>query len=90
MLLSVELGGREVILSEALVRVATVLGGFASLYFVAVALGDSRNREEFLDDELERIGRVMAAWAYYRGALGTRPSDTYQSTVRRSDSSMGV
>ena len=89
-LLSIELGGREVILSEALVRVATVLGGFASLYFVAVALGDSRNREEFLDDELERIGRVMAAWSYYRGALATSPSDTYQSTVRRSDSSMGV
>jgi hypothetical protein len=49
--------------------VATVLGGFASLYFVAVALGDSRNREEFLDDELERISRVMAAWSYYRGGL---------------------
>lgn len=59
---------------------------------VAVALGDSRNREEFLDDELERMRRVMAAWAYYRGALaaGASPSDTYQSTVRRSDSSSGV
>ena len=91
-LVAVSIEGREVVLTEALLRVAAMLGGFASLYFVAVALGDSRNREEFLDDELERVRRVMAAWAYYRGALaaGASPSDTYQSTVRRSDSSSGV
>jgi hypothetical protein len=91
-LVAVDIEGREVVLTEALVRVSAMLGGFASLYFVAVALGDSRNREEFLDDELERVRRVMAAWAYYRGALaaGASPSDTYQSTVRRSDSSSGV
>lgn len=77
-LASLSLGGREVIVSEALVRVATTLGAFASLYFTGVALGESRNREEFLDDELERVGRVMAARAYYRGALaGSRePGDT--------------
>lgn len=70
-LLSVSLSGREIIVSEALVRVATTLGAFASLYFTGVALGESRNREEFLDDELDRLGRVMAARAYYRGALST-------------------
>lgn len=68
-LLSVSLSGREIIVSEALVRVATTLGAFASLYFTGVALGESRNREEFLDDELDRLSRVMAARAYYRGAL---------------------
>jgi hypothetical protein len=68
-LLAVDISGREVIVSEALVRVAGALGGFAALYFVAVALGDARNREEFLDDELDRVRRVMAAWSYYRGAL---------------------
>jgi hypothetical protein len=88
-LLSVRLGGREVILSEALVRVATTLGAFASLYFAGVAMGDTRNREQFLDDELERLAQVMAAWSYYRGAL-TSPSATYQSTARRNDSSTGV
>ena len=67
-LIDVSISGREVIVSEALVRVAAILGGFAALYFVAVALGDKRNREQFLDDELDRIGRVMAAWCYYRGA----------------------
>ncbi len=67
-LLAIEVAGREVIVSEALVRVAGALGGFASLYFVAVALGDARNREQFLDDELDRVRRVMAAWSYYRGA----------------------
>ena len=69
-LLSVSVSGREIVVSEALVRVATTLGAFASLYFTGVALGETRNREEFLDDELERVGRVMAARAYYRGALG--------------------
>ena len=69
-LLEISAGGREVVVTEALVRVATVLGGFAALYFAAVALGDARNRAEFLDDLLERFGRVMAGWAYYRGALG--------------------
>lgn len=68
-LFSLSLSGREIILSEALVRVATTMGAFASLYFTGVALGESRNREEFLDDELDRLGRVMAARAYYRGAL---------------------
>lgn len=68
-LVSLRLNGREVILSEALVRVATTLGGFASLYFAGIALGEEKNRREFLDDELDRLQRVMAAWCYYRGAL---------------------
>lgn len=68
-LAAVDIGGDEVVLTSAAVRVAAALGTFASLYFVAVALGDGRNREEFLDDELTRMRRVMACWAYYRGAL---------------------
>jgi hypothetical protein len=62
-----------VVVTEALLRVAIVLGAFASLYFAAVALGDARNRESFLDDVLERFRRVMAAWSYDRGALAARP-----------------
>jgi hypothetical protein len=54
------------------VRVAAILGGFAALHFVAVALGDRRNRVQFIDDELDRMGRVMAAWSYYRGAPAAR------------------
>jgi len=77
-LLAIDISGREVIVSEALVRVSGALGAFAALYFVAVALGDGRNREEFLDDELDRVRGVMAAWAYYRGAL---PGDTPATPV---------
>jgi len=72
-LLAVDISGREVVVSEALLRVAGALGGFAALYFVAVALGDARNREQFLDDELDRVRQVMAAWSYYRGALSPSP-----------------
>jgi ABC-type Fe3+-siderophore transport system permease subunit len=71
--LSISIAGREVVVTEALLRVAIVLGAFAALYFAAVALGDARNRESFLDDLLERFRRVMAAWSYYRGALSARP-----------------
>ncbi len=70
--LSISIAGREVVVTEALLRVAIVLGAFAALYFAAVALGDARNRESFLDDVLERFRRVMAAWSYYRGALAAR------------------
>lgn len=70
-LASVDISGREVVLTSAAVRVATALGAFASMYFVAVALGEERNRQDFLDDELVRLRRVIAAWAYYRGARAT-------------------
>jgi hypothetical protein len=71
--LSISIAGREVVVTEALVRVAIVLGTFAALYFSAVALGDARNRASFLDDVLERFRRVMAAWSYYRGARAAPP-----------------
>ena len=74
-LAAVDIAGREVVLTSAALRVAAALGAFASLYFVAVALGDADNREAFLDDELRRIRRVMAAWAYYRGALADGADD---------------
>lgn len=59
----------DVVLTEQHVRVSVLLGGFAALYFCVVSLTDSRNREQFLDDVLDRLAAVMAAWAYYRGAL---------------------
>ena len=57
------------IVSEALIRVSGLLGGFSALYFSVSAIGDPRTREEFLEDELERTATVMAALAYYNGAL---------------------
>ncbi len=67
--LEISISGREAAITEELVRVATLLGSFAALYFAAVSLVERRNREEFVDDEVERLARVMAAWSYYRGAL---------------------
>lgn len=62
-------GGRELVLTEQLVRVSVLLGGFAALYFLVVALTEKGRREDFLDDEIDRLSGVMAAWAYYRGSL---------------------
>lgn len=73
-LASESIAGREVVLSAAAVRVATLLGAFAGLYFTVVAVGDAANRKEFVDDEIERLSRVIAAWAFYRGDL-TDPRD---------------
>lgn len=68
-LITAVIADREVVLTEAHFRVAGILGAFGGLYFIAVAVGDARHREQFLDDELDRLSRVTAAWAYYRGAL---------------------
>lgn len=99
-LLEISIAGREVVVTEALVRVATVLAGFASLYFAAVALGGARNREALLDDVLERFRRVHGGAVVLPRRPGgparpgsgrvTRPWATYHSAVRRRDSSMGV
>jgi hypothetical protein len=71
-LLSLGAGGGRLVLTEPLVRVSVLLGAFAALYFAVVALSDRRNREDFLEDEIERVSRVMACWTYYRGALARR------------------
>jgi MFS family permease len=63
---SLDVAGGQLVLSEAALRVATLLGGFAAVYFTSVAVGDPVNREEFLGDELDRMRHAMAAWAYYR------------------------
>ena len=68
-LVSTVIADREAVLTEAHFRVAGILGAFGGLYFAAVAVGDARHREQFLDDEVHRLSRVTAAWAYYRGAL---------------------
>lgn len=58
----------SVVLSEPLLRVSALLGAFASLYFAVVAVSEPGNRREFIEDELERMRGVVAAWAYDRGA----------------------
>jgi hypothetical protein len=65
--LAVDVVGGQVVLSEPAIRVATLLGAFAAVYFTAVAVGDRGSREEFLGDEIDRLQGVMAACAYSRG-----------------------
>ena len=71
---SASVAGREVVISAASIRVVTLLGAFAGLYFTVVAVGDSQNRKEFVEDELERQSRVIAAWAFYRGHIDREES----------------
>jgi hypothetical protein len=65
---SLDVAGGQLVLSEAAIRVATLLGGFAAVYFTTVAVGDPSSREEFLGDELDRMRHTMAGWAYYEEA----------------------
>lgn len=61
----------SVVLSEPLLRVSVLLGAFAALYFSVVAVSEAQNRREFIEDELERVRGVVAAWAYDRGAAAS-------------------
>ncbi|HWH15855.1 MAG TPA: hypothetical protein VNT51_14030 [Miltoncostaeaceae bacterium] len=63
----------RIVLTEPLVRVSVLLGAFAAVYFAVVAVGDDRNRREFVDDELARLQGVMAAWVYYRATAPAPP-----------------
>jgi hypothetical protein len=67
------LGGIEVDLSEALTKVAIMLSLSAAAYFVVVGLSNPETKSRFLqDDQTDRLSQVLAAWAYFAGALATR------------------
>lgn len=64
-------------------RVSALLGGVAALYF-ATAVPGEHSGAEFLDDQISRIGGVLAAWEYYRGrsAGGPGPPVRFQMPDR--------
>jgi hypothetical protein len=64
-----DFGGRELAVSEPLLRVAGFLGAFTGMYFTVVLSTDSTYREEFAEDLGPELRTAFAVRALYRCAL---------------------
>jgi len=72
-LISTQLGGRSLVLSEPLVRVSAFLGAFSGMYFTVVLTTDGTYRSEFADDVGPEIREALAVRSAYRVVRGTHP-----------------
>jgi hypothetical protein len=63
------LGGRELVLSEQLLRVSGFLAAFTALYFTVYLVTDSTYREQFRDDVVADVRGALAARACYLASL---------------------
>jgi hypothetical protein len=63
------LGGRELVLTEQLLRVSGFLAAFTALYFTVYLVTDSTYREQFRDDVVADVRGALAARACYLASL---------------------
>lgn len=68
-LASFELAGRVHVLTAELLRVSTLLAGFAALYFTVYLTTDATFREEFFDDIEGEIRQTFAVRAVYLAGI---------------------
>jgi len=64
-LASADLGGRELVISEPLLRVAGFLGAFTGMYFTVVLSTDATYRDEFAEDVAPQIRQALAVRCAY-------------------------
>lgn len=64
------IGGRNLALSEPLVRVSAFLGAFTGMYFTVVLSTDATYRDEFVEDIGPELRQCLAVRRTYRAALG--------------------
>ena len=69
-LLTLSLLGRDVELTEELLRVSGFLAAFSGLYFAVAAVTDANYREEFFSEVIGDVRQAMAVRAVYRELLG--------------------
>ncbi len=67
------LGGRHLVVSAPLLRVACFLGAFSGMYFTVVLTTDETYRTEFADDVGPQIREALAVRSAYRVARGSHP-----------------
>jgi hypothetical protein len=68
-LLTIDLWGRSMVVTEEVLRVAGFLTAFSAFYFTVSVLTDDAYREEFLADVVDEVGRALAVRAVYFAAL---------------------
>jgi hypothetical protein len=71
-LVTFDVWGRELVITEELLRVTGFLTVFAGLYFTVTAVTDQAYRREFIGEILEEMRRSLAVRAVYLGARNTR------------------
>lgn len=59
------LGGREIVMTESLLRVAGFLGAFTGMYFTVVLSTDATYRDEFAEDVGPQIRQALAVRVAY-------------------------
>jgi hypothetical protein len=65
-----DVGGRVLVVTDPLLRVAAFLGAFSAMYFTVLLSTDSVYREEFADDVAPRVRQALAVRCVYRTARG--------------------
>jgi hypothetical protein len=80
-LVSFELWGRDLVITEELLRVTGFLTVFAGLYFSVTAVTDETYRKEFSGEILEEMRRSLAVRAVYLAALNPRSRPGRGSTI---------
>lgn len=69
-LLRLRIDGRELVVSEPLIRVAGFLGSFSGMYFTVQLATDASYREEFAEDVGPQLRQALAVRCVYRRTLG--------------------
>jgi hypothetical protein len=67
-LLDWHVGGRTLVISDPLLRVAGFLGAFGAMYFTVLLATDATYREEFADDVAPQLRQALAVRCVYRAA----------------------
>jgi hypothetical protein len=67
---TLDVGGRSLVLTEPLLRVAGFLAAFTGMYFTVVLSTDATYREEFAEDIGPELRQALAVRVLYREALG--------------------
>jgi len=80
-LASFKLWGRDLVITEELLRVTGFLTVFAGLYFSVTAVTDETYRKEFSGEILEEMRRSLAVRAVYLAALNPRSRPGRGSTI---------
>ncbi|MDO8392301.1 MAG: hypothetical protein Q7V57_17645 [Actinomycetota bacterium] len=75
-LLRLHLGGRELVLTEPLLRVTGFLGAFSGMYFTVVLGTDATYRDEFAEDAGPQIRQALAVRLAYQHAATTESGTT--------------
>jgi hypothetical protein len=72
-LVDLRVGGRTLVVTDPLLRVAGFLGSFGAMYFTVLLSTDATYREEFADDVAPQLRQALAVRCVYRAVRAATP-----------------